>query len=130
MEANGGLITREDLENYQPIWREPLCGLVLALRICSMPPPSSGGVHIWQILNIITPAIAELQWHSADWIHLMAEAMKSAYSDGSQYQGDPNLITIPASELISAPYANFRRQHPLSFELIIVNYQLSIINCH
>ncbi|WP_199247418.1 gamma-glutamyltransferase [[Phormidium] sp. ETS-05] len=110
MEANGGLITREDLENYQPIWREPLCGLVLALRICSMPPPSSGGVHIWQILNIITPQIAELQWHSADAIHLMAEAMKIAYSDRSQYLGDPDFITIPVSELISTPYAHFRRQ--------------------
>lgn len=44
LEENGGLITRSDLENYQPIWRQPLCGIVLAFRICSMPPPSSGGV--------------------------------------------------------------------------------------
>lgn len=70
-----------------------------------------------QILNIITSQIAELQWHSADAIHLMAEAMKIAYRDGyadlpvrSQYLGDPDFITIPVSQLISAPYANFRRQ--------------------
>ncbi|HIK12064.1 MAG TPA: gamma-glutamyltransferase [Oscillatoriaceae cyanobacterium M33_DOE_052] len=129
MAENGGFITREDLQNYQPIWRQPLCGNLEAqrhqdfssqpalepavprqFRICSMPPPSSGGVHIWQILNIIIPQIASLQWQSADAIHLMAEAMKIAYSDRSQYLGDPDFITIPVLKLISAPYANFRRQ--------------------
>ncbi|MBW4673619.1 MAG: gamma-glutamyltransferase [Desmonostoc geniculatum HA4340-LM1] len=111
MAKNNGLITLEDLKAYKPIWRTPLCGNFRKAKICSMPPPSSGGVHLLQILNIIGDTdLKSLGWHHPDAIHLMIEAMKIAYSDRSQYLGDPDFVKVPVQELISPAYAKKRRQ--------------------
>ncbi|MDX1656823.1 MAG: gamma-glutamyltransferase family protein, partial [Candidatus Competibacteraceae bacterium] len=89
MEAHDGLITQEDLANYQPVVREPVRGNYRGYDIASMPPPSSGGIHVIQILNILENfPIQELGQNSAATIHLMAEAMKLAYADRSEYLGD------------------------------------------
>ncbi|MEH2009409.1 gamma-glutamyltransferase [Nostoc sp.] len=111
MVKNGGLITLEDLKAYKPIWRTPVCGNFRKAKICSMPPPSSGGVHLLQILNIIGDTdLKSLGWHHPDAIHLMVEAMKIAYADRSQYLGDPDFVKVPVQELLSPAYAKKRRQ--------------------
>ena len=111
MAKNGGLITLEDLKAYKPIWRTPVCGNFRKAKICSMPPPSSGGVHLLQILNIIGDTdLQSLGWHHPDAIHLMVEAMKIAYSDRAKYLGDPDFVKVPVSQLISPAYAQKRRQ--------------------
>lgn len=111
MAKNGGLITLEDLKSYKPIWRTPICGNFRKARVCSMPPPSSGGVHLLQILNIIGGIdLKSLGWHNPDALHLMAEAMKIAYADRSEYLGDPDFVKVPVQQLISPAYAAKRRQ--------------------
>lgn len=110
MVKNGGLITLADLKAYQPIWRTPVCGNFRRAKICSMPPPSSGGVLLLQMLNIIGDAdFKSWGWHHPDALHLMTEAMKIAYSDRSQYLGDPDFVKVPVSALISPSYAKLRR---------------------
>jgi gamma-glutamyltranspeptidase/glutathione hydrolase len=111
MENNGGLITLEDLRSYKPIWRDPVCGNFRKARVCSMPPPSSGGIHLLQMLNIIGDTdLKSLGWHHPDAIHLMAEAMRIAYADRSKYLGDPDFIKVPQQQLINPKYAKLRRQ--------------------
>ncbi|BAY24678.1 gamma-glutamyltransferase [Calothrix sp. NIES-2100] len=111
MAKNGGLITLADLKAYKPIWRTPVCGNFRQAKICSMPPPSSGGVHLLQILNIIGDTdLKSWGWHHPDSLHLMTEAMKIAYSDRSQYLGDPDFVKVPVQQLISTAYAKVRRQ--------------------
>ncbi len=111
MRQNGGLITRADLLAYQPIWRDPLCGKFRQYQVCSMPPPSSGGVHLLQILNIIgDKGLDKWGWHSPDAIHLIAESMRTAYADRSLYLGDPAFTKVPVTALTSPGYATLRRQ--------------------
>ncbi|MBW4663426.1 MAG: gamma-glutamyltransferase [Chroococcus sp. CMT-3BRIN-NPC107] len=111
MTRNGGLITLEDLKTYKPIWRTPVCGNFREARICSMPPPSSGGVHLLQILNLIGDTdFKSLGWHNPDVLHLMVEAMRIAYADRSEYLGDPDFVKVPVQQLISPQYAAKRRQ--------------------
>jgi gamma-glutamyltranspeptidase / glutathione hydrolase len=111
MAKNGGLITLEDLKAYKPIWRNPVCGNFRKAKICSMPPPSSGGVHLLQILNIIGDTdLQSLGWHHPHAIHLIIEAMKIAYSDRAKYLGDPDFVKVPIQQLISPAYAKKRRQ--------------------
>ncbi|MFN6181822.1 MAG: gamma-glutamyltransferase [Dolichospermum sp.] len=111
MKKNGGLITIEDLKQYQAIWRNPVCGNFRKSKICSMPPPSSGGVHLLQMLNMIGDTDLKFWgWHHPDAIHLIIEIMKIAYSDRAEYLGDPDFVKVPISELISPAYAQKRRQ--------------------
>lgn len=106
MTANGGLITLEDLENYRALIRKPVRGQYRGYRIASMPPPSSGGVHLLQILNILEHyPISVLGHNSAATLHRMTEAMKLAYADRSEYLGDPAFVDIPA-KLTSKDYAD------------------------
>jgi gamma-glutamyltranspeptidase / glutathione hydrolase len=110
MQKNGGLVSQEDLRTYKPIWRTPICGDFRKVRVCSMPPPSSGGVHLLQILNIIGDTdFKALGWHNPDSLHLLAEAMKIAYADRAEYLGDPDFVKIPVTELVSLAYAKLRR---------------------
>ncbi|WP_315791116.1 gamma-glutamyltransferase [Fischerella sp. JS2] len=110
MAKNGGLVTLEDLKSYQPIWRIPVCGNFRQARVCSMPPPSSGGVHLLEMLNIIgSTDLKSLGWHHPDVIHLMVEAMKIAYADRSQLLGDPDFVKVPVQQLLSPAYTQ-RRQ--------------------
>ncbi|MGF1673436.1 MAG: gamma-glutamyltransferase [Rivularia sp. (in: cyanobacteria)] len=111
MAKNGGLITLEDLKFYKPIWRTPVCGNFRKAQVCSMPPPSSGGIHLLQMLNIIGDTdLKSLGWHHPDAIHLMVEAMRIAYADRSEYLGDPDFVKVPQQQLINPEYAKFRRQ--------------------
>ncbi len=106
MAANGGLITRADLESYRAVVRRPVHGTYRGYDIYSMPPPSSGGVHLVQILNILEGyPIAYLGHNGAETLHLMAEAMKLAYADRSAHLGDPDFWKVPVAGLVSKSYA-------------------------
>jgi gamma-glutamyltranspeptidase/glutathione hydrolase len=106
MEAHNGLITKKDLSNYRAVVRKPVHGIYRDFDIYSMSPPSSGGVHIVQILNILEGYdIGSLGHNSAVTIHLMTEAMKRAYADRSHYLGDPDFVTVPVKGLTSKKYA-------------------------
>lgn len=106
VQADGGLITPEDMAAYQVAERAPVKGSYRGYEIASMPPPSSGGVHLIQILNALEGyPIGALGQNSAQTIHLMAEAMKLAYADRSEYLGDPDFVDVPVAELTSKAYA-------------------------
>ena len=106
MERNKGLITFEDLENYKAVERSPLEGTYKGFRIVSMPPASSGGVHLIQMLNMLEEhPIGEMGFGSADSIHILAEVMKRAYADRSKHLGDMDFYDVPFS-LMSKKYSN------------------------
>ena len=106
MKKNGGLITKQDLKEYKPVWREPIRGTYRGYNIISMAPPSSGGTHILQILNVLENAdIKSMGFGSSEKIHLMAEAERYAYADRSEYMGDPGFVNVPVKELSSKEYA-------------------------
>ncbi len=110
MAKNGGIITLEDLKNYTPIWRNPVCGNFRAYQICAMSPPSSGGVHLLQILNILGDTdLKKLGPKSPDTLHLLAESMRIAYADRAEYLGDPDFVSVPVKALTSKNYATLRR---------------------
>ena len=110
MAKNGGIITLEDLKNYTPIWRNPVCGNFRAYQICAMSPPSSGGVHLLQILNILADTdLKKLDPKSPDTLHLLAESMRIAYADRAEYLGDPDFVSVPVKALTSKNYAKLRR---------------------
>ena len=103
----GGSMSLKDLENYEAIAREPVKGNYRGYEIVSMPPPSSGGIHIVQILNILEGyPLKDYGQNSAQTIHLMAEAMQLAYADRAEYLGDSDFIDVPASGLTSQAYAD------------------------
>jgi gamma-glutamyltranspeptidase/glutathione hydrolase len=105
MERNGGLITLEDLGNYQIAERKPLNGQYKDYKIVSMPPSSSGGTHLIQMLNMLEEfPIKEMGFGSAESIHILAEVMKRAYADRSKYLGDTDFYKVPSS-LTSKDYA-------------------------
>ncbi|MCB9946346.1 MAG: gamma-glutamyltransferase [Rhodospirillaceae bacterium] len=105
-----GIMTLDDLRAYEAVVREPVTGDYRGYRIASMPPPSSGGIHIVQILNILEDVpVADLGHNSAQTIHWMAEAMKLAYVDRSEYLGDPDYWEVPMAGLTSQDYADALR---------------------
>ncbi|WP_396621314.1 gamma-glutamyltransferase [Marinobacter sp. W-8] len=107
MQRGEGLITLEDLRNYEPAVRQPVHGTYRGFDIYSMSPPSSGGTHIVQILNILEDyPIGEWGHNSANTIHHMAEAMKLAYADRSEYLGDTDFVAVPLEGLTSKGYAD------------------------
>jgi gamma-glutamyltranspeptidase/glutathione hydrolase len=106
VQASGGRITMEDMAGYKALSRDPVSGTYRGHEIVSMPPPSSGGIHIVQILNTLEEyPIGFLGHNSSDTIHLMAEAMKRAYADRSEYLGDPDFYDVPQAQLMSKTYA-------------------------
>ncbi|MCK5516834.1 MAG: gamma-glutamyltransferase, partial [Desulfobulbaceae bacterium] len=111
MAKYGGLISMDDMKKYSPVFRAPVHGKYRGYDIYSMSPPSSGGVHVIQILNILEGyPISEYGHNSAKTIHLLAEAMKRAYADRSLYLGDEDFIKVPSKGLISKKYAAFLRK--------------------
>lgn len=111
MEKHGGLISMEDMKGYQAIERQPIVGDYRGHQVVTMPPPSSGGVHLVQILNIIEgDDIKAAGVNSAHNIHLTSEAMKLAYADRSEYLGDPDFVKVPVKGLTSKKYAKALRE--------------------
>jgi gamma-glutamyltranspeptidase / glutathione hydrolase len=110
VEAAGGRMTMADLANYRAVEREPVSGTYRGYTVVSMPPPSSGGAHIIEILNIVEGfPIGEQGLNSAASLHEMAEAEKLAYADRAAYLGDPDFVKIPLAGLTSKAYAEHLR---------------------
>ncbi|KAF0095494.1 MAG: gamma-glutamyltransferase 1 [Puniceicoccaceae bacterium 5H] len=106
MEEHNGIITHEDLEKYRPSIREPVEGNYRGYDIISMPPPSSGGIHIIQIMNILEGFdLHAMGSGSARTVNTMAEAMKYAYADRSKHLGDSDFEPVPVDWLLSKDYA-------------------------
>ena len=102
----GGVLTMEDLAQYRVTEREPVRGSYRGFEVVSMPPPSSGGVHLVQMLNILEGwDIGRMGVDSAQGVHLMTEAMRRAYADRSEYLGDPDFVEVPVAALTSKDYA-------------------------
>src|SRR5690606_6496678 len=112
MAAGAGAITLEDLKNYQVIEREPVVGTYRDHQIISMPAPSSGGIHLLHMLNILEGwDLAALGNNSSDYIHRLVEAMRRAYADRSEYLGDPDFVAVPAQKLMDKVYGAELRAH-------------------
>ncbi|SDS16790.1 gamma-glutamyltranspeptidase / glutathione hydrolase [Polaribacter sp. KT25b] len=116
IQANGGIITLEDLAKYEAKWRTPVTFTYDDLKIISMSPPSSGGICLAQIMNALEPFDLDKFGHnSTKSIQLITEAERRAYADRSYFLGDPDFVTIPQQELISKAYSN-KRMAGFSFE--------------
>ena len=106
MQKNGGLITEADLMAYKPKWRKPLISNYRNNKIITMGPPSSGGVHVIQMLNILENYdLQEVGHNTPKYINLLAEVMKYAYADRSKHLGDPDFYDVPVSEITNKQYA-------------------------
>lgn len=106
MARTGGLITRADLAAYKPVYREPVVGSFRDYRIVSMPPPSSGGVLLLQMLNMLdTLPFDGLAHNSAPYVHLLTEVARRAYADRAMHLGDPDFWPVPVEMLTDPEYA-------------------------
>jgi len=107
--AKPGDLTEDDLRNYRALEREPVCGPYRERRVCSMGPPSSGGIAVLQILGILErTGFARAPPQSAAALHLFAEAGKLAYADRARYLGDPAFVPVPTQKLLSPAYLDKR----------------------
>jgi len=106
MERGGGFVDAESLAAYEPVVRDPARGTYRGYEVLTMPPPSSGGIHVVQMLNILENfPVAEFGSGSADAIHVLAETARLAYADRSKHLGDPDYYDVPADWLMSKAYA-------------------------
>jgi gamma-glutamyltranspeptidase/glutathione hydrolase len=111
MQRGGGVITREDLGRYATVWRDPIVFQYRDHTVVSMPPPSSGGIAIAELLNILKGyELRELGFLTTEHAHVWAEAAKRAFVDRNTYLADPDFISQPVDVLISDAYAAMRRQ--------------------
>ncbi len=105
MRTRGGLITQQDLDAYQPKWRAPLRGQYRGYDVITMPPPSSGGVALLQVLQMLGPVnVGALGYHSPAATHLLTEAERRVYADRATYLGDPDFGHVPVAQLLNPAY--------------------------
>jgi gamma-glutamyltranspeptidase/glutathione hydrolase len=106
-----GTMTKADLQAYEAKWREPLQTTYRGHRVIAMPPPTSGGLALVEMLNILEGFdLRAAGQSSADHLHLVAEAQKIAWADRNEYVGDPDFVNVPVETMTSKPYAGARRQ--------------------
>src|SRR6202049_745897 len=111
VQAHGGILTAEDLARYQPTMRTPLRGTYRGCEIVTMPLPSSGGVALIEMLNMLEPYdLKSMGWHSSQEVHTMVEVMRRAYADRAKYLGDTDFVRVPIVGLMSRAYADQRRR--------------------
>ena len=109
MKRGSGLITHDDLRDYQPVWRKPLTGTYKDYKIISMGPPSSGGVALLQLLNSVERFPLKSRGHnSASSVHVMTEAQRRVYADRAAWLGDPDFFKVPVDELTAKSYSETR----------------------
>src|SRR5205085_6894064 len=110
MQRAGGLITLDDLARYRTVERAPVRGTYRGFEIAGCPPPTGGGIHLIQMLNVLEGFdVAALGIGTVDAIHVLAEAMKIAFADRDAATGDPAFVDVPVARLISKDYAALRR---------------------
>jgi len=111
MKRGGGLITLEDLKNYEAKWRKPIIGQYKNYRIITMPPPSSGGVVLMQILTMLEKfPLGEYGFQSAKSVHAIVEAERRAYADRAKYLGDSDFFPVPVDSLLDPAYLKAKMQ--------------------
>ena len=109
MAKHGGTITLADLTGYKAVERVPIRGAYRGHTILTMPPPSSGGVALLQMLAMLEPHdLAKLGHRSAAGYHLLAEVMRRAFRDRAEYMGDPDFVSVPVAPLLDAGYLKKR----------------------
>lgn len=109
MIAGGGLISKEDLKNYQAQWREPLVGNYKEYKIITMPPPSSGGIALLQLLSSVEEyPVKRYGFNSDSSMQLMIEAERRVYADRATHLGDPDFYKVPQKYLVNPIYSKYR----------------------
>ena len=105
MQKNGGIITKKDLESYEAIWRKPLTGKYKDYQVITMPPPSSGGIALLQLLGIVENyPLKNYAFHSDSSIQLITEAERRVYADRATHLGDPDFYKVPNQQLMDKNY--------------------------
>ncbi len=116
MQRGGGIMTLEDLDRYTAVWREPAAFDYRGHTVHSMPPPSSGGVTMAAIANIVERwDLGAMGWNTPETIHVMAESFRRAYADRNEYLADPDFVELPVDQFLSDDYAD-RRAATISLE--------------
>jgi gamma-glutamyltranspeptidase/glutathione hydrolase len=111
MQKNGGIVSLEDLRTYEPTLRKPLRGTYRGHEILTMPPPSSGGIALIEMLNMLEAYdLKSMGWHSAQYMHTVVEVMRRAFADRAVFLGDPDFVKVPVTGLTSRAYADERRK--------------------
>jgi gamma-glutamyltranspeptidase/glutathione hydrolase len=109
MKRGNGIISARDLDEYEAVFRKPLSGEYRGYRIISIPPPSSGGIILLQLLGMMEPwSLREAGFHSLKTVHLIAEAEKRAFADRAEYAGDPDFVRVHADILLDPEYLKRR----------------------
>jgi len=111
MKNNGGLITRKDLKDYKPVWREPIKASWNGFEVVTAPPPSSGGIGLVQLLKLKEIRSADfygVELNSPQYIHLVSEIEKRVFADRAEYLGDPDFYSIPIKQLLESCYLEKR----------------------
>ena len=116
MARGGGIITLEDLDLYETVWRDPVAFDYRGHTVHSMPPPSSGGLTMAAIANLVERwDLGAMGWNTPETIHVMAESFRRAYADRNEYLADPDFVELPVEEFLSEDYAD-RRAETISTE--------------
>jgi gamma-glutamyltranspeptidase/glutathione hydrolase len=111
MKANGGIVTAEDLRTYEPTVRKPLRTTYRGYDIVTMPPPSSGGIALIEMLNMLEKYdLRSMGWHSSQYVHTVVEVMRRAFADRAAFLGDTDFVKVPVTGLMSRAYAQARMQ--------------------
>ncbi|NBW36615.1 MAG: gamma-glutamyltransferase [Cytophagia bacterium] len=106
-----GIITHEDLKSYAAVWREPISGTYKNYKVISMPPPSSGGVALIQLLKSVeTQPVKSWGWNTSKTTHLLTEAQRRAYADRAAHLGDPDFVEVDTDQLTDSLYVMQRMQ--------------------
>ncbi len=112
MQKGGGVITRADLKNYTSVWRKPLIGQYRGYDIIGMPPPSSGGIMLMQLLTISEDKkLNTFPFHSPESMHLIVESERRVYADRADYLGDPEFFKVPQNKLLDKDYLRTRMKN-------------------
>ena len=109
MKAGGGLISINDLKNYHAVWRKPVTGDYRGYKIITMPPPSSGGIALMQLLESVEPyPLSRWGFNSDSTVQLMVEAERRVYADRAAHLGDPDFYSVPQTTLLEDSYSHLR----------------------
>ena len=109
MERGKGFISAEDLKQYQATWRKPLVGKYKEYKLITMPPVSSGGVALLQLMKLVEPyPLKRWGWHSDSTVQVMIEAERRVYADRAKFLGDPDFVKVPVKKMIASKYLKQR----------------------
>lgn len=108
MQRGGGIISQSDLDEYRAVWRTPVRAMYRDYEVVSMPPPSSGGVALLQLLGMMSQERVLDPWPDVETMHYIAEASKRVFADRAHYMGDPDFVDVPISGLLARTYLQER----------------------